>query len=389
MKPPTFFGGIKPLKAETWLLEVEKLFDVFPCTKIQKVLLATYTLKDEARRWWLLIWNTDRNMTWARFNEIFYEKHFPQCFWDRKVSEFQELKQGRIFVAEYEAKFTELARFALYMVDTDYKKARKFEGGLDLDIFDRVGVLKLPTCVQVLDRSLMAEATLVAMKQSKAPAATTTDWRGKRSGYGFRKGRSYVNKKQNMGSTSSSSQSSGSIPVCPDCGRRHRGVCYRAFDACFRCGKTGHVVKDCPLGSENANRLMMSSARSASTVKTNTKANTGKEPLKQGRVFALVPSDVQNIKTVVSGILPICSQNSCVLLDSGSTHSFVSYALSRNLTRPLELMTYVLSVSTLSGGSTLCTYVYPACDIMVGDMILYVDLLPLNIDHFDGILDMD
>ncbi|XP_028114966.1 uncharacterized protein LOC114312868 [Camellia sinensis] len=259
MKPPTFFGGIKPLKAETWLLEMEKLFEVFPCTEIHKVLLATYTLKDEAQRWWLLIQNTNGNMMWTGFNEIFYEKYFPQYFRDRKVSEFQELKQGRMSVAEYEVKFTELARFAPHMVDTDYKKACKFEGGLNLDIFDRVGVLKLPTYVQVLDRSLMAKVTLAPMKQSKAPTATI-DWRGKRSGYGFRKDRSHVNKKQNTGFTSSSSQSSGSIPVCPDCGRRHRGVCYRASDACFQCGKTGHMVKDCPLGSENTSHPMMSSA---------------------------------------------------------------------------------------------------------------------------------
>ncbi|XP_028123907.1 uncharacterized protein LOC114320994 [Camellia sinensis] len=93
MKPPTFLGRIEPLKAETGLLEMEKLFEVFPCTEVQKVLLATYTLKDEARKWWLLIRNTNGNMMWARFNEIFYEKYLPQCFRDQKVFEFQELKQ--------------------------------------------------------------------------------------------------------------------------------------------------------------------------------------------------------------------------------------------------------------------------------------------------------
>ncbi|XP_028117077.1 uncharacterized protein LOC114314789 [Camellia sinensis] len=168
MKPLTFLGGIEPLKAETWLLEMEKLFEVFPCFEIQKVLLATYTLKDETRRWWLLIRNSNGNMTWAQFNSIFYDKYFPQCFRDWKVSEFQELKQGRMSVSEYEAEFTELAQFAPHMVDIDYKKARKFEGGLDLEVFDRVGVLKLPTYVKVLDRAIMTKATIVTMKQAKA-----------------------------------------------------------------------------------------------------------------------------------------------------------------------------------------------------------------------------
>ncbi|XP_028084499.1 uncharacterized protein LOC114285631 [Camellia sinensis] len=88
MKPPTFYDGIEPLKAETWLLEMEKLYEVFPCSEVQKVLLATYTLKDEAQRWWLLIRNGHENMTWTQFNTIFYDKYFPQCFRDRKVSEF-------------------------------------------------------------------------------------------------------------------------------------------------------------------------------------------------------------------------------------------------------------------------------------------------------------
>ena len=63
MKPPTFYGEIEPLKAETWLLEMEKLYEVFPCSETQKVLLATYTMKDEARRWWLLIRSGNGNMT--------------------------------------------------------------------------------------------------------------------------------------------------------------------------------------------------------------------------------------------------------------------------------------------------------------------------------------
>ena len=112
----------------------------------------------------MLTRNSNENMTWAQFNVIFYDKYFPQCFRDRKVSEFQELKQGNMSIAKYEAKFTELAHFAPYLIDTDYKKARKFEGGLDLNVFDRVGVLKLPTYVDVLGRALMAEANLATKK---------------------------------------------------------------------------------------------------------------------------------------------------------------------------------------------------------------------------------
>ena len=43
MHPPSFQGGLEPLKAEAWVLETEKLFEVFPCSEAHKVLLATFT----------------------------------------------------------------------------------------------------------------------------------------------------------------------------------------------------------------------------------------------------------------------------------------------------------------------------------------------------------
>ncbi|XP_028120977.1 uncharacterized protein LOC114318317 [Camellia sinensis] len=130
MKPLSFKGGIEPMKAESWVLGIEKLFEVFPCTEAQKVQLAPFTLEDEARRWWMLT-----------------RTYFPQSMRDKKVTEFETLRQGNKTVAEYDAQFAELARFAPHMVDTDYKKARKFEGGLRGAILDRVNMLKLPTYV--------------------------------------------------------------------------------------------------------------------------------------------------------------------------------------------------------------------------------------------------
>lgn len=197
-------------------------------------------------------------------------------------------------MAEYKAKFTELALFAPHMVDADYKKAQKFEGGLDLEVFDRVDILKLPTNVEVLDRAIMAEATIAAMKQAKAP---TTEWRIKRSGSNFQKGRYFfANKKQNTGSSSSSSQSSGSMPICSECGRKHKGMSHRASGACFCCSKTGHIIKDCLMRFDNANHPATSSAGSTlvtrPNARTNIRNNTGYKTLRQGRVFALVPGDV-------------------------------------------------------------------------------------------------
>lgn len=40
----------------------------------------------------MLVRDTDNVMTWAQFKGAFYEKYFPQCVRDRKVTEFEQLK---------------------------------------------------------------------------------------------------------------------------------------------------------------------------------------------------------------------------------------------------------------------------------------------------------
>ncbi|GMP56075.1 hypothetical protein CsSME_00020687 [Camellia sinensis var. sinensis] len=72
MKSSSFEGGLEPLKAKARVLETEKLIEVFPCSEAHKVLLATFTLQEEARRWWVL------------FKGAFFEKYFPQCVRDQK-----------------------------------------------------------------------------------------------------------------------------------------------------------------------------------------------------------------------------------------------------------------------------------------------------------------
>ncbi|XP_028072516.1 uncharacterized protein LOC114274742 [Camellia sinensis] len=154
MKPPIFKGGIDPMKAEAWVLDVEKLFEVFPCTEAQK------------------------------------------CMRDKKVIEFETLRQGNKTVVEYEAQFAKLARFARHMVDTDHKKARKFEGGLRNAILDRINVLKLPTYVDVLERAVMAERNIAAQNR-------ISEWKGKRQNTQALKGPTTPpSKKLNSGTSS-------------------------------------------------------------------------------------------------------------------------------------------------------------------------------------------
>ncbi|XP_058207681.1 uncharacterized protein LOC131320822 [Rhododendron vialii] len=158
LKPPTFDGKEDPLVAQSWTLEMEKIFEVMECSEEEKVKLATFMFTDEAYRWWLTIKESEPNMKWDRFKEVFNTMYFPPSVKEQMIAEFLNLQQGNMTVTEYAAKFTRLSRFATYVVDTEDRKARKFEGGLKDDFKTKVKLLKLPTYAEVLDRALILES---------------------------------------------------------------------------------------------------------------------------------------------------------------------------------------------------------------------------------------
>ncbi|XP_058185865.1 uncharacterized protein LOC131303092 [Rhododendron vialii] len=287
-------------------------------------------------------------------------------------------------VSKYDRIFTDLSRFAPHMVDTDAHRARRFEEGLKDGLHEPIKLLRLQTYADILNVALLSEedrAKSKAKAEGQKRQTTFVPVRNQGVGGSF--------KRQNMGTSgwsqggSSSNNSGGSRP-CPKCGRAYRGQCYRDTGACFRYGQIGHLMKDCPAMTKPNVRTPTATTSSAQSL--GTKPAMGK---KQGKVFALVPGDSQNANSVVSGTLQICGHSAYVLIDSGSTHSFVSMQFAAKLTRPLEPLDHELHVSQPMGGNIECSTVYKACDILVGGAYLLVDLIPLNMGHFDAILGMD
>lgn len=56
------------------------------------------------------------SVSWEEFRKIFQNKLYPHVFYEAKSNEFMSLVQGNMSVAEYEKKFTELAKYVLAFV---------------------------------------------------------------------------------------------------------------------------------------------------------------------------------------------------------------------------------------------------------------------------------
>jgi hypothetical protein len=74
------------------------------------------------------------SINWPELRATFRAHHVPQGVIKMKKKEFQDLKQGSMFVNEYVIKFTQLSHCAPNEVDSDEKKQDCFLNGLNIGL---------------------------------------------------------------------------------------------------------------------------------------------------------------------------------------------------------------------------------------------------------------
>ncbi|XP_021626910.1 uncharacterized protein LOC110625582 [Manihot esculenta] len=112
-------------------------------------------------------------------------------------------------------------------------------------------------------------------------------------------------------------------------------------------------------------------------------------PRTQARVFAMTQHEARASLEVVTGMLTIFYKDAHILIDPGSTHSFISQSFSVHADRELKPLDCGLAMSTLVRDSVVCEHVYRNCVVKLGNHELLVDLIPLYLQDLDVILGMD
>ncbi|XP_057775343.1 uncharacterized protein LOC130994315 [Salvia miltiorrhiza] len=247
MAPPTLKGNEGPLGTEEWMRQMERIFNYMRCRDDSKVTCAAFQLIDDAGHWWksetaTLTEEQVRAITWRTFKEKVMGKYFPKAFCKQKEIELMNLEQRNLTVLEYERKFTQLARFAPHLVDTDEKKAWRFENGLRPEIGGHLAALNITSYSKILERAQAVASRLkldnsVARPQHTGGKRRWDDREKKRNNQAEKKPRS------NMG------DNQGFVPnkpLCPRCQRHHFGECRYGENVCYRCHKGGHMAMNCP-----------------------------------------------------------------------------------------------------------------------------------------------
>ncbi|XP_028066061.1 uncharacterized protein LOC114269008 [Camellia sinensis] len=160
-KPPEFHGTVDPTEAEAWVLEMEKIFDVLGCSADQKVAFAAFRFKGQVEHWWRMVKrqyeSRETELVWSKFLELFNEKYFPEAVRRQKQVDFLNFKQNDMSVAQYEAKFAELSRYASHQVAIEEDRVMLFENGLRSEIYVKVAILEMKTYSALASKALLAE----------------------------------------------------------------------------------------------------------------------------------------------------------------------------------------------------------------------------------------
>ncbi|XP_074323605.1 uncharacterized protein LOC141660516 [Apium graveolens] len=138
---------------------MEKAFALTYVGDNHKVEYATYFLKGESNYWWetAKALEAAEVITWDRFKRMFLDMYFPRYMLTQMEMKFFEVKQNNMTVGEYEKKFTELSKFMGEYVDSEEKRAKRFQQGLKPWLMSRVAAFELTTYAEVVQKAMVIE----------------------------------------------------------------------------------------------------------------------------------------------------------------------------------------------------------------------------------------
>ncbi|KAK2994889.1 hypothetical protein RJ640_024597 [Escallonia rubra] len=133
--------------AETWVNELDKIFEVMGCSDKQKAKQINGGMTSR-----MMTAEEKADLTRQAFQDRFFTKYFPPNVKEAIESDFVRIAQHpNETITEYEERFARVSRFAPHIVQDERHRARKFRDGLRFEIRRQMSILDNPTYAQVVD----------------------------------------------------------------------------------------------------------------------------------------------------------------------------------------------------------------------------------------------
>ncbi|XP_073120541.1 uncharacterized protein [Henckelia pumila] len=311
-KPPSLHGTEDYVACESWLDDIEQLFESIDYTDDRRVRLS-------------------------------YRKD--------KGAEFANLQQGSMCIEDYVANFSTLLRLAPHIADNEEAKADQFINGINPDVFTLVNVGRPNNLADALDKA----------KSTEAGGGSSSNKRDR-----FRpKGKQF--KKQGSSFSSSggskpygSSQGSGSIGwFCSKCGGRHSSdACKGVSGTCNLCNRPGHYARVCP--TRGTSQGATQADRQAPAVQS----------------FQSLENQAQEAPdNVIAGNCVLSGYPAYVLIDTGASHTFVAEKFVALHALPVENLSSVFAIPSPMGTDKTSARIFRGCELQFDSNAIELDCM--------------